>query len=189
MLNDSASDPYWARSSGGQKNQHQIWLRRFEVTVAAADVTKWATECCSQWSWKWWLKFLSRRFWCNSCCCCCCWCCFEAWRTEVLLEWGSHSALSRLALITINLKKNYTGHSESNFISAQISKRCTEFTRSNTLPLLRYFALEARELFVVFWLFLRWIVDFLFWAPHCLSTTLFEHRTVWAPHCLCTTLF
>jgi len=48
ILNDSASDPYRARSSGGQKNQHLLWLRRFEVTVAAAaDVTKWAMECCS----------------------------------------------------------------------------------------------------------------------------------------------
>ena len=53
----------------------------------------------------------------------------------MLLQWGSHSAFSRLALITINFeKKNYTGHSKSNFISAQIFKRCTEFIRSNTLP-------------------------------------------------------
>jgi len=40
-------------------------------------------------------------------------------------------------------KKNYTGHSKSNIISAQIFKCCTEFTRNNTLPLLRHFALEA----------------------------------------------
>jgi hypothetical protein len=26
-------------------------------------------ECCSYRSWKWWLKFLSRWYWCNSCCC------------------------------------------------------------------------------------------------------------------------
>jgi len=34
-------------AAGGQKNQHLLWLRRFEVTVAAADVMEWAMECCS----------------------------------------------------------------------------------------------------------------------------------------------
>jgi len=35
-------------AAGDKKNQHLLWLRRFEVTVAAAaDVTKWAMECCS----------------------------------------------------------------------------------------------------------------------------------------------
>jgi len=43
----------------------------------------------------------------------------------------------------INLKKIYTGHSKRNFILAQIFNCCTEFTRNNTLPLLRHFALEA----------------------------------------------
>jgi len=63
----------------------------------------------------------------------------------VLLEWGSHSAFSRLALITINFerKKNYTGHSKSNFILAPFVNCCTQFTRNNTIPLLRHFALEA----------------------------------------------
>ena len=59
------------------------------------------------------------------------------------MEWGSHSAYSRLALITINLKKKYTGHSKSHFILAHNFKCCIEFTRHNTLPLLRHFALEA----------------------------------------------
>jgi len=61
----------------------------------------------------------------------------------VLLEWGSHSAFTRLALITINFEKNYTGHSKSNFISAQIFKLRTQFTCNKSLPLLRHFALEA----------------------------------------------
>ena len=43
------------------------------------------------------------------------------------------------------LKKKYTGYSKSNFILAHIFKCCTEFTRHNTLPLLRYFALEAEN--------------------------------------------
>jgi len=34
-------------AAGDKKNQHLLWLRRFEITVAAADVTKWAMECCS----------------------------------------------------------------------------------------------------------------------------------------------
>jgi len=34
-------------AGGKKKNQHLLWLRRFEVTVTAADVTKWAMECCS----------------------------------------------------------------------------------------------------------------------------------------------
>ena len=33
---------------------------------------------------------------------------FEAWWTEVLLQWGSHSAFSRLALITIKFEKRKT---------------------------------------------------------------------------------
>ena len=66
----------------------------------------------------------------------------------MLLERESHFAFSRLALITINFgeKKNYTGHSKSNFILAQIFNCCTEFTRNSTLPLLRHFALEADNL-------------------------------------------
>jgi len=63
----------------------------------------------------------------------------------MLLQCGSHSAHSRLALITINLKKKYTGHSKSNFILAHIFKCCTEFTHHNTLPVLRHFALEAEN--------------------------------------------
>jgi len=36
-------------AAGDKKNQHLLWLRRFEGTVAAAaaDVTKWAMECFS----------------------------------------------------------------------------------------------------------------------------------------------
>jgi len=34
-------------AAGDKKNQNLLWLRRFEITVAAADVTKWAMECCS----------------------------------------------------------------------------------------------------------------------------------------------
>jgi len=39
--------------AGDKKYQHLLWLRCFEGTVAAAaaaaaaDVTKWAMECCS----------------------------------------------------------------------------------------------------------------------------------------------
>jgi len=43
-------------------------------------------------------------------------------------------------------KKNYTGHSKRNFILAQSVNCCTLFTRNNTLPLLRNFALEADKI-------------------------------------------
>ena len=59
------------------------------------------------------------------------------------MECGSHSAFSRLALITINFQKHYTGHSKSNFVLAQNLNCCTQFTHNNTLQLLRHFALEA----------------------------------------------
>jgi len=35
-------------AAGDTKNQHLLWLRRFEVTVAVADVTKWAVDCGSE---------------------------------------------------------------------------------------------------------------------------------------------
>jgi len=34
-------------AAGDRKNQHLLWLRCFEGTVAAAAVTKLAMECCS----------------------------------------------------------------------------------------------------------------------------------------------
>jgi len=34
-------------AAGDKKNQHLLWVPRFEVTVAAADVMKWAMEYCS----------------------------------------------------------------------------------------------------------------------------------------------
>ena len=60
------------------------------------------------------------------------------------MEWGSHSAFTRLALITINfLKKTTQAIRRAISFRHTFFKRCTEFTRNETLPLLRHFALEA----------------------------------------------
>ena len=145
ILNDSASDSYWARSSGGQITQHLLWLRRSEVAAAAVAVTKWAMlECCSWWSVQWWLKFLSRRYWCNGCLL------FLLFRSLVdggVIGVGSHSAFSLLALITINFEnekkiKQAIGRAIL-FQHKYFFKRRAQFTLKNTLQLLRNFALEA----------------------------------------------
>ena len=59
------------------------------------------------------------------------------------MEWGSLSEFSRLALNTINFDKTPHRPFEEQFYFSTKFNCCTQFTRDNTLPLLRHFALEA----------------------------------------------
>jgi len=68
----------------------------------------------------------------------------------VLLEWGSHSAFSRLALITVNFEEKKTTQATRRGILFQqhFFNCCTHFTRNDTLPLFRHFALEADNFYI-----------------------------------------
>ena len=107
---------------------------------------------------------------------------FEAWWSEVLLEWGSLSAFTRFALITINLKKNYTGHSKRNSISAQILNAALNLhatTHFHCFDILQLKQITFLRILIIFKMKSR----FWFWAPHSLTlavyftTTLTSHET------------
>ena len=107
---------------------------------------------------------------------------FEDWWSEVLLEWGSLSAFTRFALITINLKKNYTGHSKRNSISAQILNAALNLhatTHFHCFDILQLKQITFLRILIIF----KMKSGFWFWAPHS-STLVVYFTTTLNSHCI-----